>query len=119
MSLSTRRRCSGWKATFMVEFEDAGQRQLALQSLLGIESKVWVEVDGCGRIYTIADEDLERATADKTSAVHFLRFQLNETMCNAIVNSAVAVRMGIDHDHYRYSVELPDSTRAALRADLG
>jgi hypothetical protein len=106
-----------WKATFMVEFEDADERRDALTRLIGIEHKVWVQGGDGDKVYAIADEDLERATDDKTSSVHFLRFQLPSQTVDAIKNGAT-IRMGIDHPEYGYETELDDSARAALAADL-
>ena len=107
-----------WKATFMMEYPDVEERKVALAQLIGIENKTWVQVDGFDKVYAIADEDLERDTEEKTSSVHFLRFQLSDADVDAL-RSGASLSMGIDHDAYRYAVTpLPDDTRAALLADL-
>ncbi len=107
-----------WKATLQIEYEDADERRLALSRLQGIEDRVWVEVEGQGRVAAIADEDLERDTADKTSAVHFLRFELEAAMIAAL-KSGASLAMGVDHPHYRASLDpVPEATRQALLADL-
>ena len=105
------------KATFMLEYEDTEERRRMLGRLRGIEDRVWMEAGG-GRIFAVADEDLDRATDDKTSAVHFLRFELPGGVCDALVDG-VAMRFGIDHDRYRYECALLDESRVALVADLG
>ena len=105
------------KATFMLEYDDADERRRMLGRLLGIEDRVWMEAGG-ERTFAVADEDLDRATDDKTSAVHFLRFELSEAMCAALGRGA-AMRFGIDHDQYRYGSTPGAESRAALVADLG
>ncbi len=106
------------KATFMLEYDDVEERKRALAELLGIEDKVWMAVAGHERIWAIADEDLERDTEDKTSSVHFLRFQFTPEMI-AAARSGAALRIGIDHDRYTASVEpLPDAVRESLVADF-
>lgn len=108
---------NNWKATFMLEYEDATERKTALAELVGIEDKVWVKVGPHQPVYAIADEDLERATESKTASVHFVRFQLSPDMVAAArVGSPIA--LGIDHPKYRHSVELPEQVRAALVRDL-
>lgn len=106
-----------WKATFMLEFENVEERRDALTRLIGIEDKVWVQAGDQPRVYAIADEDLERENEEKTSSVHFLRFQLSAGMVSA-VKVAMALRMGIDHPEYNYTVDLDETQRAALAADL-
>ena len=105
------------KATFMLEYEDVGERQVALASLRGVEHRVWLEVAGHGRVFGIADEDLDRGDEDKTSAVHFLRFQLEDAAIAAFRHGA-AVKFGIDHPAYQAEAELSPSAREALAADL-
>ena len=105
------------KATFMLEYEDPDERRRMLGMLGGIEDKVWMEVGG-ERIYAVADEDLDRTTDDKTSAVHFLRFELPDGLCRALGEGAT-MRFGIEHDEYRHDSLLPEASRAALVADLG
>jgi hypothetical protein len=106
-----------WKATFMVEYGDEAERRAALAKLIGIEKKVWVQVEGCDKVYPIANEDLERETEDKTAAVHFLRFELTPPMI-AATKAGAAIRAGIDHDLYRESVTVPEAVRLSLVADL-
>jgi hypothetical protein len=106
-----------WKATFMVEYSDENERRAALAKLIGIEKKVWLQVDGCDKVYPIANEDLDRETEDKTSAVHFMRFELTPPMIAAAKGGA-AIRAGIDHDLYRESVTVPPAVRDSLVADL-
>lgn len=107
-----------WKATFMLEYADEGERRAALEKLIGIEDHVWVRVAGSSPVYAVADEDLERETADKTSAVHFLRFALNPPMIAAAKEGA-AIAMGIDHPAYGATLApLPEPIRVALVADL-
>ncbi len=109
---------SNWKATLLIEFPDVTERQRQLALLIGLEDRCWVQVLGHDRVYAIADEDLERETAEKTSAVHFLRFELTSPMI-AVLKSGAALAAGVDHDHYRHSVDpVPDLVRAALVADL-
>ncbi|MDR2239232.1 MAG: DUF3501 family protein [Zoogloeaceae bacterium] len=106
-----------WKATFMIEYSDETERRSALAQLLGIEKRTWVQVDGCEKVYAIANEDLDRETDEKTAAVHFLRFELTPPMIAAAKNGA-AIRAGIDHDLYHESVTAPPSVRESLVADL-
>ena len=109
---------SNWKATFMVEFPDIEERRERLGRLTGIEDRVWVQVAGFDRVHAIADEDLERADEDKTSAVHFLRFELAPEMAQAVKDGA-AIGMGIDHDEYREEIEaVPPAIRDSLARDL-
>lgn len=105
------------KATFMVEFPDQEERRRQLARLVGVEDKVFLQVAGFDRVYAIADEDLERATEEKTSAVHFLRFELAPPMREALKGGA-GLDIGIDHPNYPYSVDVPEPTRDALTADL-
>lgn len=107
-----------WKATFMIEFPDEKQRRIELARMIGIETKVWMQVSGHDRITPVADEDMERSTPDKTSSVHFLRFELTDDMIDALRNGA-ALSAGIDHEAYRYAVEpVPDHIRQSLLNDL-
>ena len=109
---------SNWKATFMLEFTDVEERKRQLSKLVGIEDKTWVKVNGFERVYPIADEDLERDTLDKTSAVHFVRFELNPEMV-AAAKTGAAIGMGIDHQQYTHNIEkLDENIRQALAADL-
>lgn len=105
------------KATMMIEYPEVAERQRGLAQLKGVERKVWVQVAGCTRVYAIADEDLERENDEKTSAVHFLRFELDQEMRKAL-RTGVDLAMGVDHPHYQASVEVAPQCRAALVADL-
>jgi hypothetical protein len=107
-----------WKVTLLIEFAQPEERRLRLAQLRGIEARCWMQVAGSARLYPIADEDLPRENQEKTSAVHFLRFELPFGMIAAL-RSGGALGAGIDHQHYRYSVEpLPAAVRSALLADL-
>jgi hypothetical protein len=108
---------SNLKATMMIEYPDVAERQRSLARLKGIEDRVWVQAEGCARVYAIADEDLERENDEKTSAVHFLRFELDQEMRKAL-RYGVGLAMGIDHPQYQASVEVAPEIRAALVADL-
>ena len=109
---------SNWKATFMVEFPEVDERRAALERLIGIEDKVWVQVEGHDKVFPIADEDLDREDATKTSSVHFLRFELSSEMAKSVKESAV-VAMGIDHPAYQHSIAaLPQPVRESLASDL-
>ena len=109
---------SNFKATFMIEFPDTEERHRELARLIGIEDKVYVQVSGYDRVYAIADEDLERANGEKTSAVHFLRFELNSPMVKSLKDSAT-ICIGINHLNYCHSVAtIPVAVRSALLADL-
>jgi hypothetical protein len=107
-----------WKATMMIEYPDVEERQRMLAKLIGIEDRVWVRVAGFAPVHAIADEDLDRSTDEKTSAVHFLRFELDATMRQAL-KAGAALAAGVDHAQYRATVDpLPPATRAALLQDL-
>ena len=109
---------SNWKATLLIEYEDIDERKRALASLKGVEDRVWVQVEGCARVHAIADEDLERENAEKTSAVHFVRFELTAEMIAALKHG-VALAIGADHPAYTFTLSpVPDATRRALLADL-
>lgn len=108
---------SNWKATFMIEYADVEERRRMLARLIGIENRVWLQVKGFGRIHPIANEDLDRSTADKTASVHFMRYELTPTMCGAVKQGA-AILAGIDHPAYRVEVEVPVNVRSSLAADL-
>jgi hypothetical protein len=109
---------SNWKATLLLEFPDAEQRRVALGSLIGVEDRCWVRVSEMDRVFAIADEDLERENEDKTSAVHFLRFELTPSMVQAM-KSGATLSIGVDHEHYRHSVSpLPEAVRNGLAGDL-
>jgi hypothetical protein len=109
---------SNWKATFMIEEPDVERRRELLAGLVGIEDCVWVRVGANDPVYAIADEDLDRATADKTSSVHFLRFELTGKMV-ADLRQGASLSMGIDHANYSHQVEpVAAAVRTALAADL-
>lgn len=109
---------SNWKATMLLEYEDVDERRVALTQLKGIEDRVWVAVAGQARVFAIADEDLPRENEVKTSAVHFLRFELTSEMVAAIKGGA-ALAIGIDHPAYQAEIAAVDAaTRNALAADL-
>jgi hypothetical protein len=109
---------SNWKATLLVEFPDPEERRVALAGLKGVEDRCWVQVAGHARVFAIADEDLERENEEKTSSVHFLRFELTAPMVAAAKGGA-AISIGVDHDAYRHAVEpLPAASRDALVRDL-
>ena len=107
-----------WKATFMVEFEDAGERRRQLAKLVGIESRVWLKVDDNAPITPVCDEDLERQTGNKTSSVHFMRFELTEADVKALREGA-PIEAGISHEHYHYTISpIPTEIRDSLVNDL-
>ena len=109
---------NNWKATFMIEFADEGERRLALSKMFGIEDKVWLKIDGFNEIYPFSDEDLERENENKTSAVHFLRFQLNHEMVGALKLGS-QLSAGISHGAYQHTVNpIPDNIRESLISDL-
>jgi hypothetical protein len=108
---------SNWKATMMIEYPDADERRRMLAQLKGIERRVWVQVEGCERVFGIADEDLERENEEKTSSVHFLRFELSAPMRERLRRGA-KLTAGVDHPQYRASAELAPEARSALAADL-
>ncbi|MCH8135758.1 MAG: DUF3501 family protein, partial [Proteobacteria bacterium] len=104
--------------TFMIEFPDEEERRAMLQKLIGVEDRVYVQVDGRERVYAIADEDLERSNEQKTSAVHFLRFELGSDDVAALKNGAM-LAAGIDHDNYKVEISpVVAMTRQSLLADL-
>jgi hypothetical protein len=108
---------SNWKVTLLLEFAPA-ERPRALAQLKGIEDRCWVQIAAHERVFAIADEDLERENAEKTSAVHFLRFELTAAMI-ASLRAGAALAAGVDHEHYRHEVPaVPEAVRRALSADL-
>ena len=109
---------SNWKANLMIQYTDPDERKVALSKLKGIEDRVWVQVADQPKVFAIADEDLERENEEKTSSVHFLRFELDSTSI-AAAKSGAAIRMGIDLDAYKVdAMTLAENTRAALVLDL-
>ncbi len=106
------------KATMLIEYEDEKERRAALAKLKGIEDRTWIRVEGSSRVFAIADEDLERENAEKTSSVHFLRFELTREMAEAL-KYGVGLAIGIDHPEYTASLDpVPPEIRAALAKDL-
>ncbi|MBI4205342.1 MAG: DUF3501 family protein [Betaproteobacteria bacterium] len=109
---------SNWKATMLIEYPDSDERRRMLSRLIGIEDKVWVKVESHPRVYAIADEDLERETEAKTSSVHFLRFELDQSMVQALKRGA-RLSAGIDHPQYNVTVEeVSAPIRDSLVGDL-
>jgi uncharacterized protein YggL (DUF469 family) len=109
---------SNWKATMMIEYPDVAERARMLARMVGIEDRVWVQVQGFERVHPVADEDLERETDQKTSSVHFLRFELDAAMVRALKGGA-RLSMGVDHPVYSASVDPVDpAVRASLVTDL-
>ena len=108
---------SNWKATMMIEYTDINERKRELAKLIGVEDRMFVEVEGHARVYAIADEDLDRETEEKTSAVHFVRFELKPDMC-AAVKAGAGVKMGCDHTHYPSHIEIAADSLASLAGDL-
>jgi hypothetical protein len=107
-----------FKATMMIEYEDVDERRAALARLKGIEDRAWVRVEGCPPAFAVADEDLERETDEKTSSVHFLRFELTAEMVEAL-KYGVGLSIGVDHPHYSAKIDpVAPEVRAALLADL-
>jgi glycerol-3-phosphate dehydrogenase subunit C len=109
---------SNWKATMMIEYEDVDERRLMLAKLIGVEDRVWVKAAGYDRVFAIADEDLKRATELKTSAVHFLRFELTPEMSRALKQGAL-LSMGVDHSAYQGVIDpVPAAIYTSLLCDL-
>ena len=109
---------SNWKATMMIEYPEEQERRGKLAQLIGVEDRVWVQIAGFERVHAVADEDLERENAEKTSAVHFLRFDLDTKMIAALRGGAT-LAMGVDHPHYTATVDsVPAASRASLISDL-
>jgi Protein of unknown function (DUF3501) len=108
---------SNWKATFMLEYPEEAERKVALGKLMGIDEAVWMQVGEFAKVRPIANEDLERDTAEKTAAVHFMRFELTPEMV-AAVKTGAAIHAGIDHANYQVTIEVPQAARASLALDL-
>jgi hypothetical protein len=107
-----------WKVTLLLEFTDAEERRVALERLIGVEDRCWIRVSEMERVFAIADEDMDRENEDKTSAVHFLRFELAPSMVEAM-KSGASLCLGVDHDNYRHVVgPLADPARISLTRDL-
>ena len=108
---------SNFKVTMQIEYADENQRREMLAKLKGVEDRVWVRVAGFDPVFAIADEDLERENAEKTSAVHFLRFELSASAV-AAAKAGATISVGVDHPHYQSVVTVGDATRASLASDL-
>ena len=108
---------SNWKATMLIEYPDADERRVMLARLKGIEHSVWVQVEGADRVHAIADEDLERENAEKTSAVHFLRFELSPEMKHAL-GAGAGLSMGIAHPACQIKIGVAAAVRASLMRDM-
>ena len=106
-----------WKATMMIEYPDENERRRELKRLIGVEDRMFVEVEGHARVYAIADEDLDRETDEKTSAVHFVRFELNTAMRKAVLAGA-GVKLGCDHTNYPAHTQIEPEALASLASDL-
>ncbi|VTU25075.1 hypothetical protein H4CHR_01521 [Variovorax sp. PBS-H4] len=109
---------SNWKATMLIEYTDVHERKRELARLIGVAERMFVEVEGHGRVYAIADEDLGRETAEKTSAVHFLRFEFDDA-ARAAVRAGAQVKLGCDHTNYPAMTVIAPETLANLAGDLG
>jgi uncharacterized protein DUF3501 len=105
------------KATMLIEYPDPEERRVWLSRLKGVERRIWLEVKGAPRVHAIADEDLERENEEKTSSVHFLRFELDAAMRSALKGGA-ALAIGVDHPQYSVAAEISPATRKSLAADL-
>jgi hypothetical protein len=108
---------SNWKATMMIEYPDENERKRELARLIGVEDRMFVEVEGHARVYAIADEDLDRENDEKTSAVHFVRFEFTPAMVAAI-KAGASVKLGCDHPNYPAHTTIPAEALAALAGDL-
>ena len=108
---------SNWKATMLIEYPDINERKRELARLIGVEDRLFVEVEGHVHVYAIADEDMDRENDEKTSAVHFVRFELDPAMC-AAVKAGAGVKLGCDHTHYPAHVTIPAETLTSLASDL-
>lgn len=109
---------NNWKATFMIEYNDVEERKQALAKMRGIDKKIWVRIGDCDPVNPIANEDLDRETDDKTSAVHFMRFELTPDMVKK-AKAGAKIAMGIDHSAYQHSLDpIPENIRQSLVNDL-
>ncbi len=109
---------NNWKATMMVQYPDVEERQHMLTQLIGIETVTWLQVEGFDKVFAIADEDLERDNEEKTSAVHFLRFELSQAMIKA-AKAGAKISAGVDHENYHTHINpLPENIAESLRQDL-
>ena len=108
---------SNWKATMLIEYPDVNERKRELARLIGVEDRMFVEVEGHGRVYAIADEDLDRETEEKTSAVHFVRFEFSPAAA-AAVKAGASVKLGCDHKYYPAHITIAPEALASLAGDL-
>ena len=108
---------SNWKATLLIEYPDVEERRVMLAQLKGIEDRIWVQADGCARVFAIADEDLERENDEKTSSVHFVRFELDSAMKKAL-SAGAGLSLGVDHPAYAVRLDAGSAVRGALLKDL-
>ncbi len=105
------------KVVMMIEFSDEKERKEALAKLIGVEKKTWLKVEGFDRVYPIANEDLDRETDEKTSSVHFMRFEFSEAMIKALMEGAL-MSAGVDHPEYRHEITLDEAVRKSLLSDF-
>ncbi|MEN9416545.1 MAG: hypothetical protein RI988_165 [Pseudomonadota bacterium] len=108
---------TNWKATMLIEYPDPHERKRELARLIGVEDRMFIEVEGHGRVYAIADEDLDRENAEKTSSVHFVRFEFGQSAREAI-RAGASVKLGCDHTNYPAHVTIAADTLASLAGDL-
>ena len=109
---------NNWKVTLLIEFPDEKERRVQLARLKGVEDRCWVQIAGHPKVFAIADEDLERENDEKTSSVHFLRFELTPPMIAAMKGGA-ALSLGVDHEHYRHEINpVSPAVQASLKGDL-
>jgi hypothetical protein len=108
---------ANWKVTLLIEFPDPEERRVQLARLKGVEDACWVQVQGHERVFALADEDLERENDEKTSSVHFLRFELSQPMASAL-HAGAALATGVEHAAYEHRLDVPEPARSALTADL-
>jgi len=108
---------SNWKGTMLIEYPDVNERKRELARLIGVEDRMFIEVEGHARVYAIADEDLDRENDEKTSAVHFVRFEF-DAATKAAIKAGAAVKLGCDHTHYPAHTQLAPESLASLAGDL-
>ena len=108
---------NNWKVTMLIEYPEPEQRQKALSLLVGIENLVWVKIGDSDKVFATADEDLDRSTSDKTSSVHFLRFELTPAQAKNL-DKSVPITIGIDHNNYQHQTDICKTTKASIIEDL-
>ena len=108
---------NNWKVTMLIEYPEPEQRQKALSLLVGIENLVWVKIGDSDKVFATADEDLDRSTSDKTSSVHFLRFELTSAQAKNL-DKSVPITIGIDHNNYKHQTDICETTKASIIEDL-